>query len=75
LSNVDFFALIAETRHFWTGEIRDAIVAGRVSAVIADSPVQLLPLVLVPDDFLTQNGFRPVLMTEHFALWVRGGQP
>jgi hypothetical protein len=75
LSKADFFQLIIETRHFWTEQIRDAIASGKVSAVISDSPVQLLPLVLVPDDFLTQNGFRPALVTEHFALWTRGGQP
>ena len=74
-SKADFFQLIIETRHFWTEQIRDAIAAGKVSAVISDSPVQLLPLVLVPDDFLTQNGFRVTLVTEHFALWTRGGQP
>ena len=75
LSSVDFFQLITETRHFWTEQIRDAILSGKVSAVISDSPVQLLPLVLVPDDFLTQNGFRPTLITEHFALWTRSGPP
>jgi hypothetical protein len=75
LGNADFFQLIIETRHFWTEQIRDAIASGKVSAVISDSPVQLLPLVLVPDDFLTQNGFRVTLVTEHFALWTRGGQP
>lgn len=71
LGKVDFFQLIMETRHFWTEQIRDAIASGKVSAVISDSPIQLLPLVLVPDDFLTQNGFQPTLVTEDFALWTR----
>ena len=75
LGKVDFYQLMTDTRHFWTEQIRDAIASGKVSAVISDSPIQLLPLVLVPDDFLTQNGFRPVLVTEHFALWTRSGQP
>ena len=75
LGKADFFQLIIETRHFWTEQIRDAIASGKVSAVISDSPMQLLPLVLVPDNFLTQNGFRVTLVTEHFALWTRGGQP
>jgi Dolichyl-phosphate-mannose-protein mannosyltransferase len=71
LSTADFFQLIADTRHFWTDEMRTAIGSGKVSAVISDSPVQLLPLVLIPDDYLTQNGFRPILITEHFTLWTR----
>ena len=75
LGKVDFFRLMTDTRHFWTEQIRDAIVSGKVSAVISDSPIQLLPLALIPDDFLTQNGFRPVLVTEHFALWTRAKQP
>ena len=48
----DFFQLISDTRHYWTDQMRDAIASGKVSAVISDSPIQLLPLVLVPDDFL-----------------------
>jgi hypothetical protein len=72
LGVVDFYQLITDTRHFWTEQIRDAIASGKVSAVISDSPIQLLPLVLVPDQFLKQNGFRAVLVTEHFALWTRG---
>ena len=74
LGKVDFFQLMTDTRHFWTEQIRDAIVSGKVSAVISDSPIQLLPLALIPSDFLTQNGFRPVLVTEHFALWTRARQ-
>ncbi len=67
----DFFQLISDTRHFWTDEMRDAIAKGKVSAVISDSPIQLLPLVLVPEDFLSSNGFHPTLTTDHFTLWTR----
>jgi hypothetical protein len=60
-----------DTSHFWTEEIRAAIASGKVTAVINDSPLQLLPLVFVRDEFLTANGFRPVLTTEHFRLWAK----
>ena len=75
LGTADFFQLIADTRHFWTEQMRDAIASGKVSAVISDSPIQLLPLVLVPEDFLTSNGFRPTLTTDHFTLWTRTPAP
>ena len=68
LGAADFFQLIDDTRHFWTDQMRDAIASGKVSAVISDSPIQLLPLVLVPEDFLASNGFRPTLTTDHFTL-------
>ena len=71
----DFFQLISDTRHFWTDQMRAAIASGKVSVVINDSPVQLFPLVLVPDDFLTSNGFRPTLTTDHFTLWTRTATP
>ncbi len=71
----DFFQLISDTRHFWTDQMRAAIVGGKVSAVISDSPIQLFPLVLVPEDFLTSNGFRPMLITDHFTLWTRTPAP
>ena len=71
----DFFRLIAETAHFWTEPMRDAIARGKVTAVINDSPIQLLPLVMIPDDLLLSNGFRPVLTTEHFRLWRRTQSP
>jgi Dolichyl-phosphate-mannose-protein mannosyltransferase len=67
----DFFQLISDTRHYWTDEMRAAIASGKVSAVISDSPIQLFPLVLVPEDFLSSNGFRPALVTDHFTLWTR----
>ena len=75
LGAADFFQLISDTRHFWTVQMRDAIAGGKVSAVISDSPIQLLPLVLVPDDFLSSNGFRVVLTTDHFTLWSRTPAP
>jgi hypothetical protein len=71
----DFFQLISDTRHFWTDEMRDAIASGKVSAVINDYPIQLLPLVLVPEDFLSSNGFHPTLTTDHFTLWTRTPAP
>jgi hypothetical protein len=75
MGSADFFQLITDTRHYWTDQMRDAIAAGKVSAVISDSPIQLLPLVLVPEGFLTSNGFRPTLTTDHFVLWTRTPAP
>src|SRR5271155_4521823 len=75
MGTADFFQLISDTRHYWTEQMRDAIASGKVSAVISDSPIQLLPLVLVPEDFLTANGFRPTLTTDHFTLWTRTAAP
>jgi hypothetical protein len=75
LGATDFLQLIADTRHFWTDQMRDAIAGGKVSAVISDSPIQLPPLVLVPEDFLSSNGFRPTLTTDHFTLWTRTRAP
>jgi hypothetical protein len=72
MGEIDFYKLIADTRHFWNEEIRDAIVAGKVPAVISDSPVQLSPFVFIPDEFLAANGYRVVVTTEHFEVWVRG---
>ncbi|HUY37945.1 MAG TPA: glycosyltransferase family 39 protein [Candidatus Binataceae bacterium] len=70
LGSADFFGLIAATSHYWTAGIHDAIAAHRVPVVISDSPVQLLPLVDVPPDFLASSGYRPVLRTEHFTVWL-----
>ena len=75
LGRADFFQLISDTRHYWTDEMRAAIAGGKVSAVINDSPIQLFPLVLIPEDFLTANGFRPSTRTEHFTLWTRTSGP
>ena len=71
LGAADFLQLISDTRHFWIEQMRDAIVSGKVTAVISDSPIQLLPLVLVPEEFLSSNGFRVILTTDHFTLWSR----
>jgi hypothetical protein len=75
MGSADFFQLISDTRHFWIDQMRDAIATGEVSAVISDSPIQLVPLVLVPEDFLSSNGFRPFLTTDHFTLWTRTPPP
>ncbi len=75
LGAADFFQLISDTRHFWTDQMRDAIASGKVSAVISDSPIQLYPLVLVPEDVLSSNGFRPIMTTDHFTLWSRTPAP
>lgn len=75
LGGTDFFELIADTAHIWTGQMRDAIAAGKVSAVINDSRVQMLPLVHIPEDFLLGHGYRPVLTTEHYRLWERTRPP
>ena len=75
MGTADFFQLISDTRHYWTDQMRDAIASGKVSVVISDSPIQLLPLVLVPEDFLSSNGFRPALTTDHFVLWTRTPAP
>jgi hypothetical protein len=75
LGDADFFQLIARTAHFWTDQIKQAITDGKVNAVICDSRVQLLPLVYVPEAALIANGFRPMLRTEHFTLWVREKMP
>jgi dolichyl-phosphate-mannose-protein mannosyltransferase len=71
LGNANFFDLIGETSHFWTDQMRAAIAAGKVPVVINDSPIQLLPLVSIPDEFLTANGYQPVLETDHFRVWAR----
>jgi hypothetical protein len=75
LGTTDFLQLIIDTRHYWTDQMRATIASGKVSAVISDSPIQLMPLVLVPDDFLSANGFRPTLATDHFTLWTRTPGP
>ncbi|HYB92163.1 MAG TPA: glycosyltransferase family 39 protein [Candidatus Binataceae bacterium] len=75
LSRADFLKLIAETAHFWRDPIKRAVTDGSVKAVINDSPIQLLPLVYLPDEFLAANGFHPAMRTEHFTLWLRAGAP
>ena len=78
LGNKNFFRLIAETAHYWRDPIIKSIQDGKLNAIILDSPVQLLPLVippvLLPPDLpqvLIDDGFRPVAQTEHFVLWKR----
>ena len=75
MGHEDFFRLIATTAHFWTDEMRAAIIAGKVPVVINDSPVQLLPLVSIPDEFLAANGYRAVLETDHYRVWQRTSAP
>jgi Dolichyl-phosphate-mannose-protein mannosyltransferase len=72
LGSVDFFKLIIETSHFWTSRIKSAVTGRKVKAVISDSPIQLLPLVYVPEQALIDSGYRPALRTAHFTLWVLG---
>lgn len=78
LGSENFFGLIVATAHFWRDPILTSIRSGKVSSVIPDSPIQLLPLVippqLMPPDFgaiLAESGLRPTLETEHFVLWSR----
>jgi Dolichyl-phosphate-mannose-protein mannosyltransferase len=78
LGQKNFFRLIAETAHFWRDPIIKSIQDGKLNAIVPDSPIQLLPLVippvLLPADFsqvLVDNGFRPVSRTDHFILWER----
>jgi hypothetical protein len=79
LGQENFFRLIGETGHFWRDPIVKSIHDGKLNAIIPDSPMQLLPLVLppvlLPADFpqvLVDNGFHPISQTEHFVLWQRG---
>jgi len=78
LGQENFFRLIGETSHFWREPIIKSIQDGKLNAIIPDSPMQLLPLVLppvlLPADFpqlLVDNGFKPVSQTDHFILWQR----
>jgi len=55
-----------------------SIQDGKLNAIVPDSPIQLLPLVippvLLPADFpqiMVDSGFRPVFRTDHFVLWQR----
>jgi Dolichyl-phosphate-mannose-protein mannosyltransferase len=75
MGRADFFQLIADTAHFWTDPISRAIDDRTVKVVINDSPVQMLPLVHVPDAMLAGHGYRPVLETEHYVMWQRALPP
>ena len=69
LGGASFFGLIGDTAHYWTDQIADAVAKHRVKIVMSDSPIQLLPLVLVPRDLLANSGYRPILHTDHFTVW------
>lgn len=78
LANSNFFRLIIQTAHFWRDPMLAAIADRKVSVVILDSQIQILPLVtppvLLPPDFtqiMIRSGFRPALRTEHFMMWRR----
>ncbi len=75
LGRADFFQLIESTAHFWTDEMKAAIDSGKVKVVVNDSPVQLLPLVSVPEGLLVKDGFRPIETTEHYVVWKRAAAP
>jgi hypothetical protein len=78
LGHENFFQLIAETSHYWRDPILKSIQDGKLNAILPDSSIQLLPLVippvLLPADFpqvMTDAGFRPVFQSDHFVLWQR----
>jgi hypothetical protein len=70
LGTADFFSLIRDTAHYWTDPINDAVAKRRVRVVISDSPIQLLPLVLVQPELLANSGYRPILHTQHYTVWA-----
>jgi hypothetical protein len=69
LGSANFFSLIGDTAHYWTDPINDAVAKRRVKVVISDSPIQLLPLVLVQPELLASSGYRPILHTQHYTVW------
>ena len=69
LGGANFFDLIGATAPFWTDQINQAVKNRRIKIVISDSPIQLLPLVLVQPQLLTDSGYRPILRTEHYTVW------
>jgi hypothetical protein len=69
LGGAGFFNLIADTAHYWTDQMTRAVVGHKVKIVISDSLIQLLPLVRVSPEMLAQNGYRPILQTEHYTVW------
>jgi hypothetical protein len=78
LGHENFFQLIAETSHYWRDPILKSIQDGKLNAIVPDSSIQLLPLVippvLLPADFpqvMTDAGFRPVFQSDDFVLWRR----
>ena len=71
LANADFFELIGASAHYWSEPMRQAIDDGEVNAIIADSSIQMMPLVSFGPSVLIKSGFAPYLRTEHFVLWQR----
>ena len=69
LGSVNFFSLISDTAHYWTDPITNAVANRRVKVVVSDSPIQLLPLVLVQPELLANSGYRPNLHTQHYTVW------
>jgi hypothetical protein len=70
-----FFDLINETSDVWNRQVARAIApGGPVNAVIADAPIQLLPLVNATPAALSARGFHLAAHTEHFAVWVRSAE-
>jgi hypothetical protein len=69
LGSANFFSLIGDTAHYWTDPINDAVAKRRVKVVISDSPIQLLPLLLVQPELLASSGYRPILHTQHYTVW------
>jgi hypothetical protein len=69
LGSANFFSLISDTAHYWTDPITDAVANRRVKVVVSDSPIQLLPLVLVQPELLANSGYRPILHTQHYTVW------
>jgi hypothetical protein len=75
LGAANFFSLISDTAHYWTDPINDAVAKRQVKIVISDSPIQLLPLVLVRPELLASSGYRPILRTEHYTVWEVESSP
>jgi hypothetical protein len=73
LGAADFFSLISDTAHYWTDQVTEAVAKRRVKVVISDSPIQLLPLVLVQPELLASSGYRPILHTQHYTVWELEG--
>jgi hypothetical protein len=76
LGRADFFDLIGSTAHWWTDQMKAAILDHRVNVVVPDSQLQTLALVRAPlapvgDSFLRTNGFSPAIRTEHYTVWTR----
>ena len=70
LGGSNFFNVIGDTAHFWTDPISDAVTNRKVKVVISDSLIQLLPLVLVQPQKLADNGYGPILRTQHYTVWA-----